>query len=125
VTQEIDTLFDAAARLADQLNEQKAAAKSLVYNYIPKEHWAEYDEAVQVTNEKIEEFILDLASVKNVLKEAIIETGESHKRNGIKAVYVQGRTSWDTKKLTQAMRMHPWLDEYRTIGKPYVQIKGL
>ena len=125
MSQEINTLLDALAKLADGLAAQRADLEALPETFIPPEKRQDYIAALTLVEENIAELEADTEAVRKILKEAVIESGESHKRNGISAVLVSGRTKWNTKKLGNAVRMHPWLADFRSEGKPYVQIKGV
>ncbi len=125
MTHEIDTLLDALARLSDGLTTQRADLEALAETFMPPEKWQEYITARTLAEENIAELGADTEAVRKILKEAVIESGESHERNGISAVFVSGRTKWNAKKLGNAVRMHPWLADFRSEGKPYVQIKGV
>jgi hypothetical protein len=120
----IEKLFQDAELLAARVKEQADILESVPYNFIPKENWKEFDEAREAVYRLQNELAGELATAKDELKGAVLQAGESHEYNGLKAVYVAGRAKWDTSKLNKAIRMHPWLAEFKQDGDPYIQLKG-
>ena len=125
MTHEIETLLESLARLADDLASQRAHLGTLPEDFILTDRMPDYLSALELAEENIAEIQADTEAVRKALKEAVIESGESHKLHGISAVLVPGRTKWDTRKLAKAVSMHPWLLDFHTTGEPYVQIKGV
>jgi len=58
-----------------------------------------------------------------IVKKNVIEAGETVKGDHLQAVYVKGRTSWDSKKLEGLAIAIPQVLEARKIGNPSVSIR--
>ena len=57
------------------------------------------------------------------VKEAVLQVGESVKLEGIHAVYVRGRVSWDSRRLSRYAESHPELQEFCEVGAPSVRVR--
>lgn len=57
------------------------------------------------------------------VKASVIAEGESVKGERLQAVWVKGRTSWDTKALDGYSAAHPEIERFRKVGEPNVTIR--
>lgn len=124
-TNPLENMFDALARQADALANAKKAHEELPDKYIPPERIQEYLGEAELLLENIQELETDMETLKNEIKKAVLESGATYQRNGIKAVFVKGKELWNHKGLNNAMKANPWLAHFRSEGKPFIQIKGL
>lgn len=58
-----------------------------------------------------------------LVKTGVLDAGATVKGNHLQAVYMKGRTSWDSKKLEGLAIAIPAVLEARTIGEPSVSIR--
>jgi hypothetical protein len=58
------------------------------------------------------------------VKESVIAGGESVKGEFLHAVYVKGRTTWETKLLDGFAAAHPEILQFRKVGEPSVTIRS-
>jgi len=66
-----------------------------------------------------------IAHLRSLIREGVLEIGETVKGQFIMAVWNKGRTSWDTKALNGYAAAHPSLDNLRKEGKPTVTIRKI
>jgi hypothetical protein len=77
---------------------------------------AEFEPMVETAQERI-------AEMEAQVKQAVLQHGASVKGNHLQAVWMKGRTSWDTRKLDGLMIALPQLKECRSEGTPSVSIR--
>ena len=65
----------------------------------------------------------NIADLTNQIKTEVIAAGGTAKGEFLQAIYMKGRTSWDSKKLEGLAIALPQLLEARTIGEPSVSIR--
>ncbi len=65
----------------------------------------------------------NITALEAEIKSDVLEHGETVKGAHVMAVYVNGRVSWDTKKLDGMMSLIPQLADARKQGEPSVQIR--
>lgn len=65
----------------------------------------------------------EVVRLEGEVKEAVRTVGESVKHEGIHAVYVRGRVTWDSRGLSRYAEIHPELLEFRRVGNPSVSIR--
>lgn len=116
----LNRLYDlrtASKRTADEM-------QALIDAAIP----ADVRQAIADIHAEYEQTIADINAAAGVLeaqaKEAVLQHGATVKADGLMAVYVGGRVSWDDKALNGYMVDHPELARFRNIGKPSVTIRG-
>ncbi len=76
----------------------------------------EFAERLRAANEEV-------GRLESEVKEAVLEVGESVKHEGIHAVYLRARVSWDGRGLSRYAETHPELHEFRRVGTPSVSIR--
>jgi phage terminase small subunit len=77
---------------------------------------AEFADRYPAVDEKI-------AALTAEVKDAVIALGETVNGEHLQAVFVKGRTSWDTGKLDGMMALIPQLAEARKVGSPSVTLR--
>ncbi len=76
---------------------------------------AEFDaqaESLETNMEELTKLVRDLTKLR----------GATCTGSRLKAVYVSGRTSWDTRRLERLAQHHPEIEECRKVGEPSVRI---
>lgn len=63
------------------------------------------------------------ASLENFVRSGTIEFGKTVTSTKLQAVFVNGKKTWDMKKVAEYLESHPELGDMYTQGAPYVQIK--
>jgi hypothetical protein len=71
-------------------------------------------------SEAVDQNIVELTSE---IKQDVIAGGESVKTNGLMALYVKGRVTWDTRAVEGFAMAHPELMAYRKEGEPSVTFR--
>jgi septation ring formation regulator EzrA len=64
-----------------------------------------------------------ITALTTQVKEAVISQGETVNGEHLQAVFMKGRTSWNTEKLDGMMALIPQLVEARKTGDPSVSIR--
>jgi uncharacterized protein YifE (UPF0438 family) len=65
----------------------------------------------------------EVSRLESEVKEAVREAGESVKHEGIHAVYMRGRITWDNRGLSSYAETHPEVLDFRRVGNPSVSIR--
>jgi len=77
---------------------------------------------------QIDPFIANVISrnqeLIDLIKAEVIAAGETVSGEFHQAVYMKGRTSWDSKSLEGFAAAHPEILQFKTIGSPSVSIKA-
>lgn len=60
----------------------------------------------------------------DMIKAEVVAAGETVSGEFHQAVYMKGRTSWDSKSLEGYAAAHPEILQFKTIGSPSVSIKA-
>jgi uncharacterized protein YifE (UPF0438 family) len=77
---------------------------------------AEFGEMLREADEEV-------SRLEGEVKEAVRTVGQSVKHEGIHAVYVGGRVTWDNRRLGHYAETHPEVLEFRRVGNPSVSIR--
>ena len=77
---------------------------------------AEFSGRTESVNANIEEMKADI-------KNDAVKFGKTVKGDFMQAVFVSGRTSWDSKGLAVYAVAHPEVERFKTVGDPSVSIK--
>ena len=77
---------------------------------------AEFEQQFEAINNKDGE-------MRKVIKDEIIEGGETVKGVALQAVYSKGRTKWNDEGLMNYLSVHPEIAYLRTVGEPSVSIR--
>lgn len=77
---------------------------------------AEFGEQLRMADEEV-------GRLEDEVREAVRQAGQSVKQEGIHAIYMRGRVTWDSRELNRYAEMHPELLEFRRIGNPSVSIR--
>lgn len=62
--------------------------------------------------------------IEAAIRIEVAARGESVKGKSMSAVYVKGRTTWDSKRLSGYAAAHPEIEQFKNIGEPSVSIKS-
>ena len=105
----------------DLLNSERQAMIDKVITPEIKAGLAEIDEEIDPIIEKVNERNQELI---DLIKAEVIAAGETVSGEFHQAVYMKGRTSWDSKSLEGFAAAHPEILQFKTIGSPSVSIKA-
>jgi hypothetical protein len=119
VTEKLDTLADYQAQ-ADMLALEKQALIDAVLTPEIKAQIAEIEAEFAGKGKAVGEHITALT---NEIKAEVLAHGESCKGEHLQAVWMKGRTSWDTKGLDGYAVAHPEIAAFKTVGEPTVTIR--
>jgi outer membrane murein-binding lipoprotein Lpp len=78
----------------------------------------EFSGQVEAANENI-------AELTEEIKAAVVQCGKAVKGQWLQAVYVKGRTSWNTDMLEGLIVVFPELEKARKVGEPSVSIRKI
>ncbi len=73
--------------------------------------------------DKLREADEEVSRLEDEVKESVREAGESVKHEGIHAIYMRGRVTWDSRGLSSYAETHPEVLDFRRVGKPSVSIR--
>lgn len=124
-TSEIRDLLD---RLADLRVGQGAIAlqkQELINSILTDEIRAKLAEIDAEFADKVQTVGAAIAALEAEVKQAVIQNGESVKATFLHAVWMKGRTSWDTKSLDGFAAAHPEILAFRKEGEPTVSIRAV
>lgn len=76
----------------------------------------EFDDQLSDVGKSIEE-------VERVIKNEVLNRGETVKGEKLMAVWAKGRTSWNTKALDGYAASRPEILQFKTVGEPSVSIR--
>lgn len=66
-----------------------------------------------------------IAELTTEVKADVLAHGETVKGERLMAVWVKGRTSWDSKRLDGYAAAHPEIESFKTVGEPSVTIRAI
>lgn len=66
-----------------------------------------------------------IAALEAEIRRDVLALGETVKANGLQAVYMKGRVSWDAKSLDGYALGHPELFAFRKEGEPSVSLRSV
>ena len=105
----------------DLLNSERQAMIDKVITPEIKAKLAEIDEEIDPIIEKVNSRNQELIEL---IKAEVIAAGQTVAGDYHQAVYMKGRTSWDSKSLEGFAAAHPEILQFKTIGSPSVSIKA-
>jgi len=118
----LDQLAEFQAQL-DVLNMEKQRLIAEVTPVMPPEVKQKLDDIEAEFRDKSIGAVLAQAALEAVIKAEVKVLGKSVKGTVLHAVWVKGRTSWDTKKLEGLMMVIPQVAEAKTEGEPSVSLR--
>jgi len=77
-----------------------------------------------VTVDPIEYAKVELETLKEQVKAAVLKAEESSKLDTIEALFIKGRAKWDDEMLSEMIFDHPPISNARIPPKPYVTIRN-
>jgi hypothetical protein len=115
----------------EELAELRAAAEITRLDYEARR--AEILQAVQAELDALEAEYAPLfataeerdAALEAEIREEVVAAGATVRGTHLQAVYVRGRTSWDTAGLEAYAEDHPEVQDYRRQGNPSVSLRTL
>lgn len=119
VEEKLDLLADLMAQ-KDALNLAKQELIDQVLTPEIRQQIADIEAEFAGKSEKVD---TNIAYLTDLIKRDVIESGSSVKGQYLHAVYVKGRTSWDSKKLEGLAIAIPDILKAQKIGDPSVTIR--
>ena len=105
----------------DLLNGNK---QELIDKVIPPEIKAQLDEIEAEFTPVFANINTRNQELIDTIKAEVVAAGETVSGEFHQAVYMKGRTSWDSKSLEGYAAAHPEILQFKTIGSPSVSIKA-
>lgn len=68
---------------------------------------------------------IEAAELEAQIKDHVVQAGATVSGKTLMAVYVPGKTSWNTDKLDGLALKLPEINECKTVGKPFVNIRPI
>jgi hypothetical protein len=65
----------------------------------------------------------EVSHLEAEVKGVVLQAAQSVKHEGIHAVYMRGRVSWNSRELSRYAESHPELQEFRRVGAPSVSLR--
>lgn len=118
---DLDKLAEARAellRLTDQMGE-------LLDEVVPDEIRQKQAEIREELQPQINQAQDQIAQLESLIKTQVVYVGETVSGSFLKAVFNQGRQSWDSKSLKAYAKNNPEVMEFYKQGDPYVSIRGI
>lgn len=115
----LDQLADLHAKV-DALELQKIA---LIDTVMTPEIRAKLADIHDEFAPKLEAANVAAGALEAEVKQAVLALGSSVKGSFIHAVWMKGRTSWDTKGLAGYAVAHPEINTFFTVGEPSVSLR--
>lgn len=109
------------AKMEDEAHAATMVASEKVKSLIPEEVQAQTDAVWEEFRVGDGERTAKINRIKGEIAEAVLERGESVAGTEIRASFVKGRITWNTKGLEGFVLAHPELKELRREGKPTVR----
>lgn len=130
-----DTVSDIDAEMqaeTNAINSEKQALIDSIYTEEIREKVREIEEEYApkiegITSkftEKAMELNKNISDTEAMIKADVIARGETAHNDILEAVFVNGRTTWDSKGLNEAIKVLPQLEQYKKQGDPYVTIRA-
>jgi len=121
----IPELLDQLDDLQLQKDALQKEQQALMDSVLTPEIIAKLDDIRAEFEPKLEQVNTNIQALEGEIKPLVVEAGESvRSKNGtLLAVYVNGRTSWDSKKLEGLMMVIPQVQDARKVGEPSVTIR--
>ena len=121
IQQKLDILADLRAA-SDAIALQKQALIETVLTPEIKEKLADIDAEFAEKSAAVTE---KAATLEAEVRQAVLEHGASVKGTFLQAVWMKGKTTWDTKSLDGYALAHPELNVLRKTGDPSVSLRGV
>jgi uncharacterized protein YifE (UPF0438 family) len=73
--------------------------------------------------EQIQNANAESAAAEKDVREFVLKLRRSVSLPGVKVTYHPGRVTWDTEKMAAFAELHPEMQEFRKVGKPWVAVR--
>lgn len=122
---EIVEKLNMLAEFKNALDVLRLEREEIEQKIIPPDVKAALDELDAEYAPKTDEVREKISSIEAEIKSLVVEHGETVKGDYIQAVYVKGRTTWNTSALDGYAKAHPEIDDFRRVGDPSVSLRSL
>jgi hypothetical protein len=122
---DIKKRLDDLADMKAGLDVIRLQMQELIDSILTPEQKLQIAEIKDEFGEKTEAASLAVLKQESEIKEFVVSQGQSFKGERISAVYVNGRTSWDTESLDAiaATEEYAWISKFKKTGNPSVSIR--
>jgi hypothetical protein len=122
---DIKKRLDDLADMKAGLDVIRLQMQELIDSILTPEQKLQIAEIKDEFGEKTEAASLAVSKQESEIKEFVVLQGQSFKGERISAVYVNGRTSWDTESLDAiaATEEYAWISKFKKTGNPSVSIR--
>jgi hypothetical protein len=76
-----------------------------------------------VVAESLAEIDAKIGALEATIKGEVVRLGVTMRGDSLEAVFVEGKTTWDGKKLEGYEAAHPEISAFKKVGKPYATIR--
>jgi hypothetical protein len=119
------TLLDELSDLREELELEDMEQQEAIEKILTPEIKEQLEQAEKKYAEKIAVRKEKAKDLESSIRANILVLGESVKGETLHAIFVKGRTSWDSKKLDGMMVLLPELNECRKVGSPSVSLRKI
>lgn len=108
-----------ARRFASSVRAEKEARRTAVLAQVRaqlEEIDAAYEEELRAAEEAVTHHEAEV-------RHAVLQAGQSVRHEGVQAVYVRGRVTWDGKGLSEFAESHPEVQQFRRVSPPSVSLR--
>lgn len=120
---EIKEKLDRLAEIHSYRDYIRSEMEKVISALVPEEIQKEIDAVRLEFLGAIERTEANVADLQAEIKVDILNLGESVKGDYISALFVKGRSSWDSKRLDGYATAYPEVLQFKKVGKPSVTIR--
>jgi hypothetical protein len=122
MTSDIASKLDQLANFRAQKEVLALQKQELIDQVLTAEIKARLNEIEAEFSDKVSAVEENIQLMEDDIKQAVLEQGASVHGTFLRAIWYQGRVTWDNKKMDEYAIYHPEVLSFRKQGKPYVSI---
>ena len=119
-----EVLLDKLVELKAQIDVINIEKQQLIDSILTPEIRQQIQDIEAEFRPKMDDVNTAISDTEVHIKTDILARGETAHNDVLEAVFVSGRTTWDTKGLNEAIKVLPQLAQYKKQGDPYVTIRA-
>jgi len=116
-----EQMLDQYADFESQIDYLKIKKEEIINGVLTEEQRREIKDIEIEFSAKLEAVHENLNNLKELIQKDILENQKSVKGTYKHAIFTQGRTSWDGKKLEGLALEHPAIEKCKKVGSPSVR----
>jgi len=124
-TQQIISMMDDLVALGDRIELVNSHYDMLFEDIVPVDIAEKIRDLEEERATEVSGLIKKKEALEQKIKDAVVMKGETINGERLKAVYVQGRTSWDNGALDGYAVAHPEILAMKKVGNPGCRIVGV